>query len=465
MLHNLNQESLFPQVSEEELWGLSERGQEVRFAAGDILFSQGDANFPFYVLLEGEVRITRRVGAKEELVRIIHPGEFTGDLAMLAGSSATCNAQTTQSCKLLQIEPDAFRRVISECSRTAGIILAAMTRQAQEVEAQLLQQQKLATLGKLSAGLAHELNNPAASGGRGAKQLRQAIAEVQKRTLDLNERNFTSTQLQELAKLQYETMASPTVVPYVDPIAQSDREDAIAQWLEARGISNGWKLAPNLIWAGIDENYLSNLNDKIGTEALEEVLIWLEANLTVSGLAHEVEQSTARISELVQALKFYSHMERTSLQEIDLYEGIETTLTILQHKIKQGISVKREYEPKLPRIWAYPSELIQVWTNLIDNAIDAMHSQGELIIRTARHQELVLVAIADNGPGIPMEIQSRIFEPFFTTKHGSEGTGLGLDIVRRIIEKRHQGSISFDSRPGKTCFQIHLPIKPQNQGV
>jgi len=243
-------------------------------------------------------------------------------------------------------------------------------------------------------------------------------------------------------------------------LAQSDREEALIGWLEQQGIDQGWQLAPTLIAAGVDEDRLHALAAQINTKDLAKALTWLEATLTVSGLVQEVEQSTARISELVKAIKAYSYMDQAPLQEMDLHQGLENTLTILQHKLKHGITIKREYDRTLPLICAYGSELNQVWTNLIDNAIAAMNAQGELTIRTARDRTDVLVEIADTGSGIPADIQSRIFEPFFTTKGVGEGSGLGLDVTRRIVVQRHKGDIRVSSQPGDTRFQVRLPIQP-----
>lgn len=457
MPHDPNQLILFPKLPDEALQEMKQHGTEIQLDTGDVLFSEGDADDNFYVVLEGEIKIAKQVGGETRLLTIYRRGEFMGELSLLTGSGAIASAHAIAASRVLRIESDTFKQILTECSPLADIVFSSMAERTKDVDAQLRQQEKLAVLGKMSAGLAHDLNNPAAAGRRAATSLRDRFGELQSLAWQLN--SLSKTQLNFLADVKRQAIACATTSPPLDPLTQSDREDEVTDWLEARGVRKGWKLAPTLVNAGLDTQKLDNLADNIAADSLEHVLAWLEATLASSCLLNEIEQSTARISELVKAVKAYSYMDQAQLQEVDVHEGIETTLLILGHKLKKGIAVTREYDRTLPRICAHASELSQVWTNLIDNAIDAMDGKGQIWIRTSRDNNCVLVEIADNGPGIPPAIQSRIFEPFFTTKGVGKGSGLGLDIAYRIVVKRHKGDINVDSKPGDTRFRVHLPIK------
>ncbi|MBD2606270.1 cyclic nucleotide-binding domain-containing protein [Scytonema hofmannii FACHB-248] len=453
MLHDPNLNTLFPKLPDEALQEMQQFGKEIQLNQGDILFNEGESNYKFHVVLEGEIEITKHVGDETRLLAVHRRGEFMGELSMLTGSASIANAKALSSSRVLQVDIDTFRHMMTECSPLADVILTAMAGRTKDVEAQLRQQEKLAALGKMSAGLAHELNNPAAAGRRAAGQLRDNFQNLQNLALHLNLLN--KEQLNFIINFQLQGTQHTTKF---DTLTQSDKEDEVTDWLEDHDISNAWKLASTLVSAGIDAQKLDTLAEKIPEDCLSNVLIWLEAALAAGGLINDIEQSTSRISELVKAIKGYSYMDQASLQEIDLHDGIENTLLILNHRLKKGVIVNREYDKTLPRICGYASELNQVWTNLIDNAIDAMDGKGDLTIRTYRKNSCLVVEIADTGMGIPPAIQTRIFEPFFTTKGVGQGTGLGLEIAYRIIVKRHKGDIHFESKPGDTRFRVSLPI-------
>jgi signal transduction histidine kinase len=338
-------------------------------------------------------------------------------------------------------------------------LVGLMSDRIREIARADVQREKLMSLGKLSAGLAHELNNPAAAVRRAAENLREAVTRLREVNLRLERRSLDIELKTRLAAFEQQWCCAAPPRP-ADALELSDREQALGEWLDRRQVDDAWTVAASLAEAGLDATRLEEFGDSFPDEALADVLQRLSASLLVARLVDEIENASTRISDLVKAIKEYSYMDQGPIQEIDIHRGLDSTLLILKHRLKQGVNVVRQYDESLPKICARASELNQVWTNLIDNAIDAMNGKGELRIRTAREPGIALVEIIDNGSGVPAEIRDRIFDPFFTTKEVGEGSGLGLDVVHRIV-RSHQGDVRFESRPGETKFQVRLPLQPK----
>jgi signal transduction histidine kinase len=493
----LHQIRLFSGLTDQELKTI-EKGEEVWFDAGDKILAEGEHD-TFYVLLDGKVEVILRDESKEAVLSSYDSGDHFGELPIILGwSDHKCAAYATKKSHLLKWDEDAFWRMIYSSPSLIRQILHSMARLLETLETVLQQNQKLIALGGLAAGLAHELNNPAAAANRTITQLSDSIQEWRLLVKKLNvQHGMTAQQWSYVSELRNNTLKFDSKSPTShspnqnsttsdhttnDPMIQGEEEDRIIDWLESHGVNDGWKLASDLVNAGITVDKLNDIahnitsfrsltrsniadnNNKTVEQKnllLEDILSWLNATTRIDGLLYEIKSSTARISELVSAVKSYSYMDQAPLQDVDIHSGIESTLTMLSHKLKEAdITIIREYDSNLPHINAIGTELNQVWTNLIDNAIDGIGKHGTITIRTKNEgNSQILVEVVDNGSqGIPKEVQSRTFEPFFTTKEPGKGTGLGLSISHRIITQTHKGDISFSSRPGQTSFQIRLPI-------
>ncbi len=452
---------LFAGVDQPDLEWLLSMAEPLEVPAGHVLMKEGDPGGSLYLVLDGEFEFTKRSGEQEIVLAVRGESEVIGEMSLLDQSPRSATVRATRDSHLLMIKRDAFRELLSKSPSATLAILQTVTSRLRNTEVMLRQSEKMAALGTLSAGLAHELNNPAAAARRSADQLRAALEEWQRLNGEIAALGLPPDRMQRVNALRDEIARRAAPPTPLDPLTRSDRESDVQTWLEAHGVDDAWQIAPTLVTFGWEPQSLGGL-EPLGT-ALPVVVRWLSAGGSVYALLDEVGKSAERISEIVKAVKSYSYLDQAPIQEVDLTEGLENTLVILKHKLKQGITVQREYASDLPRIEAYASELNQVWTNIIDNAIDAMKGQGILTLRTYRQDDHVVVEIGDNGPGIPPNIQSRIFEPFFTTKPPGVGTGLGLHISYNIIQKHH-GKIQVTSQPGSTVFQVTLPTQMKRKG-
>ncbi len=462
----LRQVPLFAKLPDEQLQWLSKQGEEIWLETGTQIARQGDPPDGFYIILEGKTEWTRTVQGQEVYAVTLEAGDVFAELILLLDEPYPTSGRALTNVDLYKLSPDTFWEMLCKCRSIPQSILKISAQRAQIHEAVTQQQAKLISLGTLSAGLAHELNNPAAAVRRSVQHLEEVLQKLPALALKLHQQSVTEERMEFLCNLYQRATESVKSCSHLDPLTQSESEDALTDWLEEHEVADGWKLAPTLVAAGLDIEELDKIVTHVAPECLGDVLSWLEATVSGVGVLEEIKLGSTRMSELIAAMKDYSYMDRAPLQEVDVHEGIESTLKILSYKLKQGVVVKREYGD-LPRICAYGCQLNQVWTNLIDNAIDATGGKGNVWIRTSREgnspsgdrsASRILIEIADDGAGIPPEIQPRIFEQFFTTKEVGKGTGLGLDIARRIVVGQHKGDIRFESKPGDTRFQVRLPI-------
>src|SRR5271167_54626 len=434
-------------------WFISQ-SQEMSLKANDVYSRQGAPADAMFVILEGQVQWRGERGG-ETFVFDVEAGDVTGVLPFSRMKQFAVNGRAVTDTRALRFPASKFPELVQKMPELTQRLVGLMSDRIRETTRLEQQRDRLASLGKLSAGLAHELNNPASAAKRAASQLRDILKKVKNASLDLGKRDLTPAQKSEIERLEALFTQQDVVPP--DALTISDLEDQIDSLLRSHGQSDLWLLAAGLARRNIKPEVVESLFANLDGDTARAALVRIAASEEIASLLHEIESSTSRISDLVGAIKEYTHMDQAPVQNVDVVKSLETTLTILNHKLKQGVVVQRDYQSVPLLVNSFGSELNQVWTNIIDNAIDAMHGKGELRIRTYRDDGCAVVEIADNGPGIPDDVQPHIFEPFFTTKGVGEGTGLGLDTVQRIV-KKHRGNIRLISKPGDTRFQVWLPL-------
>ncbi|MFD7283144.1 ATP-binding protein [Streptomyces sp. NPDC059862] len=456
---------LFEKLSPEQLGRLCAGGRVEGFEPGPV-YTEGEPATCFYVMIEGTVVLSRRVGADDvEVTRTSQPGVYAGAMQAYLGDRVrqvyNNSMRVTEPTRFFVVPADTFASIMREWFPMAVHLLEGLFFGSKNTQRMIGQRERLLALGSLSAGLTHELNNPAAAAVRATSTLRERVAKMRHKLSIIASGPFPREQLAHLIEIQDRTAELVAKAPTLSPLEAADREDALTDWLDDHGIPDGWRLAPTFVQAGLDIDWLDQVAAAVDEEILPGAVGWLNYTVETELLMDEIEDSTTRISHLVDAAKQYSQLDRAPYRMADVHELLDSTLLMLSGKIGQQIKVVKDYDRTLPKVPAYPAELNQVWTNLIDNAVSAINSaggDGTLTVRTALDHDRMLVEFRDTGPGVPPEIRNRIFDPFFTTKPVGEGTGLGLDISWRIVVNKHHGSLQVESVPGDTRFQVLLPL-------
>ena len=452
---------LFENLNEDQLAWLCREGR-VELAEPGPLYREGDPATTFYVLLEGTVIMSRRVGDDDiEVTRTSGRGTYAGAFNAYIDRIAPVymnSVRVPEASRFFVLDAGAFAQLMRDWFPMAVHLLEGLFFGTQNAQQAVGQRERLLALGSLSAGLTHELNNPASAAVRATAALRERVAAMRQALGTVAAGPYSRTTLETLIQLQTRAVELVAKATPLSPLEAADREDAIADWLERHGIGAGWELAPSFVQAGLDTGWLDQVEAALDDAALEAALRWLNCTVETELLMTEIEDSTNRISTLVGAAKQYSQLDRAPHQVVNLHDLLDSTLMMLGGKIPPGITVVKDYDAALPLVPAYAGELNQVWTNLIDNAVSAMSGTGTLTVRTGVDRDQVFVEFGDTGPGVPPEVRERIFEPFFTTKPVGEGTGLGLDISWRIVVNKHHGDIKVKSVPGDTRFRVTLPL-------
>jgi len=456
---------LFEKLTDEQLQRLCAEGHVEIIEPGQV-FREGDPAECLYVLIEGTVVLSRKVGEDDvEISRTSQRGVYAGSFQAYLGDRVPQvypnSLRVTEPSTFYVLGAACFAQIMNEWFPMAVHLLEGLFFGGQRTREAVGQRERLLALGSLTAGLTHELNNPAAAAVRATASLRERVSGMRGKLRMMAAGKFERASLESIIDLQTRAVEKVSKAPKLSPLETSDAEDELSDWLEDHGCHDGWQIAPTFVQAGLDAQWLDEVRDTVGDGMLEPALRWLNYTIETELLMNEIEDATTRVSTLVGAAKQYSQLDRAPFQVIDVHDLLDSTLLMMGAKIGTGVHIVKDYDRSLPPIPAYAAELNQVWTNLIDNAVQAMGGAGTLTIRTARDEGNVLVEVGDNGPGIPDDIKDRIFEPFFTTKPVGEGTGLGLDIAWRIVVKKHHGDLRVESRPGDTRFQVRLPVQQE----
>jgi signal transduction histidine kinase len=456
---------LFESLTDEQLTWLAGQGTVKEHPAGSTVFAEGDQAEYFFVLLSGTLALSRRVGQDDvETARTDQRGVYMGATQAYLrddpGVQRTylASMRAISDCRFFLLSAADFGGMIRDWFPMAIHLLEGLFFGLRNSAAVIGERQRLAALGSLTSGLMHELNNPAAATVRATAALRDRVGLMRRKLGMLANGKIPAEQLRALVQLVEPIIERAAKAPELSPMETSDREDELSDWLDAHQVVAGWDLAPVFAASGLDRECMEEVAASVAPELLDQSLHWIGYALETEQLMTDIEDAGNRISSLVAAAKQYSQLDRASHQWIDVHDGLKSTVVMLSHKLGKGIQVVKDFDRTLPQIPAHPAELNQVWTNLIDNAVQAMNGEGTLTLRTARDGDRVLVEVGDTGPGIPPELRHRVFEPFFTTKPVGEGTGLGLDISYRIVVNGHGGDISVTSEPGDTRFQVRLPL-------
>ena len=445
---------VFADLPDDQIAWFISQSQELHLKAGESYSRQGDPADAMFVLLEGQLQGRGELGG-ETIIFDLKPGDVTGLLPFSRMKQFTVSGRAETDSRALRFPASLFPDLVQKMPELTKRLVGLMSDRIRETTRMEQQRDRLASLGKLSAGLAHELNNPASAAKRATSQLRDILKQIKDASHDLGRRDLTPAQKSEIEKLEASIIQRDE--PPRDALTISDLGEQIDSLFRSHGQDDLWQLAAELARKNVKPEVLESLFASLDTDTARAALVRISASVEVANLLKEIESSTSRISDLVAAIKEYTYMDQAPVQNVDVVKSLETTLTILNYKLRRGVELQRDYQRIPLLVNSFGSELNQVWTNLIDNAIDAMDGKGELRVRTYRDDSCVVVEIGDNGPGISPEIKSHIFEPFFTTKGVGEGTGLGLDTVQRIV-KKHRGTIQVSSRPGDTRFQVWLPL-------